>query len=167
MILVDTKILPKVGKEEMVNLAMAGQELYKRYGHTTAQEGLAINGFLLGLTELAKERKLDIDVVAYPPIMFPGIEKIMQSPLVGPTYHHHLRIGGVKLVLDGSPQGKTAWLSKPYFKVPEGQQEDYAGYGSMSDAYATKNICYKPLPINGKSLPTPMVIKRLINYSTV
>ena len=138
MMLVDTKILPKVGKEEMMNLAAAGQNLYKKYGHTTAQEGLAINGFLLGLSELAKEKKLEIDVVAYPPIMFPGIEKIMQSPLVGKTYHHHLRIGGVKLVLDGSPQGKTAWLSSPYYQVPEGQKNDYSGYGSMSDNDAKK-----------------------------
>jgi len=138
MILVDTKILPKVGTTEMLNIAMAGQDLYKKFGHTTAQEGLAISPFLLGLTELAKSKKLDIDVVAYPPIMFPGIEKAMQSPYYGKNYQNHLRIGGVKLVLDGSPQGKTAWLTKPYFKVPEGQSADYNGYGSMPDADANK-----------------------------
>jgi len=140
MLLVDTKILPKVGTEEMFNLAMAGQELYKQFGHTTGQEGLAIAPFLLGLTEMAGRKKLEIDVVAYPPIMFPGIEKAMQSPYVGQKYQNHLRIGGVKLVLDGSPQGKTAWLTKPYFKVPEGQKEDYNGYGSMPDADAHRFI---------------------------
>ena len=140
MLLVDTKILPKVGTEEMFNLAMAGQELYKRFGHTTGQEGLAISPFLVGLTEMAKRKKLEIDVVAYPPIMFPGIEKIMQSPYVGQKYQNHLRIGGVKLVLDGSPQGKTAWLTKPYFKVPEGKKEDYNGYASMPDADANRYI---------------------------
>jgi predicted amidohydrolase YtcJ len=140
MLLVDTKIFPRVGRDEMVNLAAAGQEMYKSFGHTTAQEGLAIDGFLLGLTELAKEKKLEIDVVAYPPIMFSGIEKAMKSPLVGQTYHDHLRIGGVKLVLDGSPQGKTAWLTKPYFKVPDGQKPDYTGYPSMPDADANKFI---------------------------
>jgi predicted amidohydrolase YtcJ len=56
MLLVDTKILPKVGTEEMFNLAMAGQELYKRFGHTTGQEGLAIAPFLLGLTEMANRK---------------------------------------------------------------------------------------------------------------
>jgi predicted amidohydrolase YtcJ len=140
MLLVDTKILPKVGTEEMFNLAMAGQELYKRFGHTTGQEGLAISPFLLGLTEMANRKKLEIDVVAYPPIMFPGIEKAMQSPFVGKKYLNHLRIGGVKLVLDGSPQGKTAWLTQPYFKVPEGQKENYSGYGSMPDADANRFI---------------------------
>ena len=140
MLLVDTKILPKVGTEEMFNLAMAGQELYKQFGHTTGQEGLAISPFLVGLTEMANRKKLEIDVVAYPPIMFPGIEKIMQSSYVGQKYQNHLRIGGVKLVLDGSPQGKTAWLTKPYFKVPEGQKEDYNGYASMPDADANRYI---------------------------
>ncbi|BDW11439.1 amidohydrolase [Polynucleobacter sp. SHI8] len=140
MLLVDTKILPKVGTEEMFNLAMAGQELYKRFGHTTGQEGLAIAPFLLGLTEMANRKKLEIDVVAYPPIMFPGIEKAMQSLYVSQKYQNHLRIGGVKLVLDGSPQGKTAWLTKPYFKVPDGQKEDYNGYGSMPDADANRFI---------------------------
>jgi predicted amidohydrolase YtcJ len=89
---------------------------------------------------MSKRKKLEIDVVAYPPIMFPGIEKIMQSPYVGQKYQNHLRIGGVKLVLDGSPQGKTAWLTKPYFKVPEGQKEDYNGYASMPDADANRYI---------------------------
>ena len=140
MLLVDTKILPKVGTEEMFNLAMAGQELYKQFGHTTGQEGLAISPFLVGLTEMANRKKLEIDVVAYPPIMFPGVEKIMQSSYVGQKYQNHFRIAGVKLVLDGSPQGKTAWLTKPYFKVPEGQKEDYNGYASMPDADANRYI---------------------------
>ena len=140
MILVDTKILPKVGKSEMISIALAGQELYKRFGHTTAQEGLAITPFLLGLTELAKSKKLEIDVVAYPPIMFPGVELAMQSPYNSKKYQDRLRIGGVKLVLDGSPQGKTAWLTKPYYKAPEGQPTDYLGYGSMPDSEANRYI---------------------------
>jgi predicted amidohydrolase YtcJ len=39
----------------------------------------------------------------------------------------------VKLVLDGSPQGKTAWLSTPYEQPPDGQDSSYAGYAAMSD----------------------------------
>jgi hypothetical protein len=33
----------------------------------------------------------------------------------------HFRIGGVNLTLDGLPQGKTTWLTKPYVKAPDGQ----------------------------------------------
>jgi predicted amidohydrolase YtcJ len=140
MMLVDAKVLPKVGIEEMVNLGIAGQDLYTSFGHTTAQEGLAIDGFMNGLIQMSKEKKLAIDVVAYPAIMMPGFEKYMKAPLLSQTYTNHLRVGGVKLALDGSPQGKTAWLSKPYFKVPEGQKKDYHGYSSMSDDDANRFI---------------------------
>lgn len=35
--------------------------------------------------------------------------------------------------LDGSPQGKTAWLSKPYKVPPEGQEQGYKGYATLKD----------------------------------
>lgn len=43
-------------------------------------------------------------------------------------YHQHFKIGGLKLFLDGSPQGRTAWLRVPY----EGET-DYRGYPTMAD----------------------------------
>ena len=48
-------------------------------------------------------------------------------------YKNRVKIGGVKVILDGSPQGKSAWLSKPY----EGE-ENYCGYPTHNDAYVTK-----------------------------
>ena len=38
--------------------------------------------------------------------------------------------------LDGSPQGKTAWLTEPYYVPPEGQQADYRGYPAITDEEA-------------------------------
>jgi predicted amidohydrolase YtcJ len=35
-------------------------------------------------------------------------------------------------MLDGSPQGKTAYLSQPYYVVPEGRPADYRGYPAMN-----------------------------------
>lgn len=43
------------------------------------------------------------------------------------------RLGGVKLPLDGSPQGKTAWFTRPYFQPPEGEAADYAGLPALTD----------------------------------
>ena len=48
--------------------------------------------------------------------------------LAAKGYEHHLRPAGVKLFLDGSPQGKTAWLSEPYYVVPDGEQPDYRAF---------------------------------------
>ena len=38
--------------------------------------------------------------------------------------------------LDGSPQGKTAWLSKPYQVPPAGRDADYAGYPMLEEDQA-------------------------------
>ena len=60
-------------------------------------------------------------------------------------FENGYKIGGVKMILDGSPQGKTAWLKDPYYVVPEGKPADYCGYPSKTDeeVYNTLVICLK------------------------
>jgi predicted amidohydrolase YtcJ len=48
------------------------------------------------------------------------------------TYRNHLKIGGIKLTGDGSPQGKTAYMSQPYSSPPPGQKADYRAYAVMN-----------------------------------
>lgn len=43
-------------------------------------------------------------------------------------YWNHLKIGGYKTFLDGSPQGKTAWMKTPY-----AGEKTYCGYGTQND----------------------------------
>jgi predicted amidohydrolase YtcJ len=105
-----------------------------RFGFTTAQEGRSTNGVNATWAALADRNDLRIDVVSYPDLA--DADRAMASPYLAPTYKNRFRIGGVKLNLDGSPQGKTAWLSKPYYKVPAGQKPDYLGYPTFSDAQA-------------------------------
>jgi hypothetical protein len=64
----------------------------------------------------------------------------MKGPYAGREYRDHLRIGGVKLTLDASPQGRTAWLSRPYLTPPPGQPSSYAGYPAMSDEQAAAAV---------------------------
>jgi predicted amidohydrolase YtcJ len=47
-------------------------------------------------------------------------------------YENHLKIGGIKLTGDGSPQGKTAYMSLPYNSPPPGQKADYRAYAVMN-----------------------------------
>ncbi len=125
-------VLPKLSDSDREFIAKAGQDLYLRYGFTTAQEGRSTNGVNATWAALAGRNGLRIDVVSYPDVA--DADRAMASPYAGPTYRNRFRIGGVKLNLDGSPQGKTAWLSKPYYKVPAGQKPDYLGYPTFSDA---------------------------------
>lgn len=123
--------LPKLSEADKEAIAEAGQALYLRYGYTTAQEGRATPAIDGVWESLAGKDRIKLDVVAYPDIE--SADQAMRSPFVGRDYRHGFRIGGVKLNQDGSPQGKTAWLTQPYFKPPHGQKPGYQGYPAFTE----------------------------------
>ncbi len=134
------KLMPALSLDQAMAMLEAGQALYMKYGYTTAQDGKTDAGTLAMLPMAGKAGKLKIDVVAYPDIHVALESPAMQGPYYAPTYTDHFRIGGVKISLDGSPQGKTAWLSRPYYQVPEGEKPDYAGYPAYTDAQVDELI---------------------------
>jgi predicted amidohydrolase YtcJ len=116
----------------------AALDRYASYGVTTAQDG-AIAGPAIGLLETAAaDGLLDLDVVMYPVVAHTDLS-VLEGKTVG-TYRNRLKVGGVKMVLDGSPQGKTAWLSQPYHVPPTGQAEGYAGYPIHADEHAAAMV---------------------------
>ena len=58
------------------------------------------------------------------------------DPMAVGVYQNRLKIGGVKLTGDGSPQGKTAYLTAPYVHPPHGLPDDYRGYPVATTAAA-------------------------------
>ncbi len=124
-------LMSKLSPEANKALFAAGVNLYKSFGYTTAQEGRASTGAVATMAAVAKSGKLDIDVVAYPDIA--EAAGTIKAPWLSRSYNQHFRVGGAKITLDGSPQGKTAWLTQPYFKAPAGQKPDYTGYGQFTD----------------------------------
>lgn len=123
--------LPKLSVTDQEAIAKAGQDLYLRFGFTTAQEGRSTPGTNATWAALAGRGNLRLDVVSYADVAVAGTA--MKSPYAGRSYKNRFRIGGVKLNQDGSPQGKTAWLTKPYFKAPPGQKADYVGYPAFKE----------------------------------
>lgn len=121
------RIKPDLGK-----LLGGMQAAYVKNGVTTAQEGAADQS---GMTMLRLARllgKLKIDVVAYPLLTHGGAELLKKYEKLTRGYRKNIRIGGYKLLLDGSPQGRTAWMSQPYL----GGEEGYCGYPWMTDEEA-------------------------------
>lgn len=108
-------------------LVLEGAKLQASYGYTTAQEGRAIGSGLEAMERVAKSGKLPIDLVSYPDVLE------VKDPKPTMEYANRYRVGGVKLTIDGSPQGKTAWLSKPYYVPPPGQKKDYVGYAAIDE----------------------------------
>jgi len=112
-------------KDPMGSITKAMQ-VYASNGITTAQDGGA-NQSSIGLFQAADAQNLlTIDVISFPIAQGVADESI-QSLNFG-SYLGRLKIGGIKLILDGSPQGKTAYLTKPYLIPPHGQDDKYRGY---------------------------------------
>lgn len=107
-----------------------GLELAMSFGYTTAQEGRAFAASHSGMAAYAGKHGFPIDVVSY-------IDYSDRSPLAsdwyGGEYRNGYRVGGLKITLDGSPQGRTAWRTEPYLLPPDGQGSDYAGYPAIPD----------------------------------
>ena len=114
----------------------AGQHFYAKFGYTTAQEGRASQQAYNTMARAAENNALMLDVVAYMDMV--SSSATMASSYLSQDYKNRLRIGGVKLNFDGSPQGKTAWLTEPYFKPPGGQPATYAGYPTFSNEQANQ-----------------------------
>ena len=130
------RMLPKLTEAQTSGWLEKAQNLYLQYGYTTVQDGRADTTSLAQAIAASKAGVFKIDVVAYPDILEMGNNKAMDGPYYSRDYTQHFRIGGVKMTMDGSPQGKTAWLSRPYYKVPEGKPAGYAGYGVLSSEQA-------------------------------
>jgi predicted amidohydrolase YtcJ len=122
--------------DDSVNDALVeeGTRLVASFGYTTAQEGRAVGPGLAAMKRVADAGRLQIDLVSYPDVL--EVEDVQPSM----TYSNRYRVGGVKLTIDGSPQGKTAWLTEPYYVPPEGQPADYRGYAAIDGQTANEAV---------------------------
>jgi predicted amidohydrolase YtcJ len=124
-------VFPKPSKQQRLKLIQAAQTYYASFGITTVQDGAAQADEIELLREAAQSQLLKLDIVAYPYAPYLG-ERLSEFPSSN-AYDNHFRVGGIKLVLDGSPQGKTAWMTQPYLHPPHGQKEGYTGYATLKD----------------------------------
>lgn len=115
-------------KADPIKQMMNVQKIYLKYGVTTVQDGSTGRQMFEEFLKMAENDIFKIDVVSY--IMAdenPG-EVMREHPECTGKYWNHFKLAGAKILLDGSPQGKSAWLSRPY----EGE-ESYCGYPTQRD----------------------------------
>ena len=97
--------LPEPSEAELLEMFPAGQQIYAGAGITTAQEGATHAEDLELLQKAAAAKKLIIDVVSLPFIT--EAKEILRKnpPETFGTYQNRLKLGGIKITADGSPQG--------------------------------------------------------------
>ena len=113
--------------EQEIEWTKAGQMLYAEAGITTAQEGATHLPQILTIQRASQAGANIIDIVAYPFIT--DLDNIVKSFPVAEwgKYNKGFKIGGVKITIDGSPQGKTAYFTTPYLTGGPSGERNWKG----------------------------------------
>ncbi len=133
------KIVIAPGFEDVLRAVERVQKVYASLGITTTQDASVelANGYTHILETCANTGRLIIDIMGL--ATQPVTTQLMKNEGTPKReYKNHYKLAAGKTWLDGSPQGFTAWLSKPYHVVPEGQPADYCGYGTQTDEAVTQ-----------------------------
>ncbi len=126
---------PKEAKDELSQSLkdfVKAQDEWLSYGQTTICDGRSMGGNIELLKEAASKNLLKADVIYFPDFEANKSDwNSFKSNYM--IYEKRLKFGGFKFSNDGSPQGKTAWLTAPYLVPPQGQSTDYKGFPIFSD----------------------------------
>ena len=105
--------IPMDGLEDVLRAFQGAQEEYASHGITTAQEGLLQPVMAPVYQEILRRGLLYLDVNAYaPPADYDRLRGQFAQEVSASS--GTFRVAGMKIFLDGSPQGGTAWVREPY-----------------------------------------------------
>lgn len=104
---------PMTPEQEIAN-TKAAQMLYAEAGITTAHEGATHLAYQQTIQRAADAGANLIDVITFPFIT--DRDPILEAFPVDTwgKYNNRVKIGGAKITIDGSPQGRTAYFTTPY-----------------------------------------------------
>jgi len=125
--------LPQPDEAQMLALMGQAQQEYTSNGYTQAVEGFTHTKHIDFLMKAAKQGKNIIDIVSLP--AFTEVDVWFDNPKYKfGEYQNKFKIHACKITLDGSPQGKTAFVTKPYLTGGPGGEENWRGESSISQA---------------------------------
>lgn len=156
-LIMETAYLPVFEKtqpltpEQEIAATRAGQMLYAQTGITTAHEGATHLPQFNTMRRASEAGANIIDIVAFPFIL--DVKKVLE---VYPRekwlkYENRLKVGGVKVTIDGSPQGRTAAFTTPYLTGGPGGEKNWRGELTFPDATIeemVKQVYALDVPLN-------------------
>ncbi len=125
--------------ERFAELRRQALEIYAAYGITTIQDSNLPLDYIEMLRQEAASEAYPVDMVAYA-MANPLSDEALDSIELEQKYVNGFRLGGIKFTLDGSPQGRTAWLTEPYEEGPPGAADDYVAYPSYEPSEYLRRI---------------------------
>lgn len=134
-----TSVIPSRSAEQWGELIRVAGQQYASQGVTTAQHGfladqpgvLSDPGLLPAFKQAIERGELPLRVIVWPGVK---ISKQLQDGKVkAPDIDSsRLKIGATKMFADGSIQGYTGYLTKPYHVIPEDHPPDYHGHPALT-----------------------------------
>ena len=145
-LIMETAFLPVMAKSEPmtaqqeIDWSRAGQMLYAESGITTAHEGATHLAQFQTIKRASDAGANIIDIVAYPFIT--DVDKVLaEHPLEKWTkYENRFKVGGVKITVDGSPQGRTAFFTTPYLTGGPGGEKNWTGEPTFPQDLANQMV---------------------------
>ena len=112
--------MPHPTSEQKLAALDAAQARYFAEGYTHAQDGATLPADIAFLTSPAARDRLKIDLALLP--FSTGLDALLANPaLTFGTYQGHVKLQGIKFVLDGSVQARTGYFTRDYKRgSPEG-----------------------------------------------
>ena len=107
------------------------QTYYLRNGITTAQDGFTERDAVQFFRKQADSGNLKIDLIAlasYGDL----VKNLLDTSVHFKTYKNGFKLQGTKILADGSPQGKTAYFTKPFLTPVPSCTHDCRGLPSLS-----------------------------------
>lgn len=117
--------MPQQSEADKLAAFRPAQLEYARNGYTTMQEGATgFRDFTL-LRKAAAQNALFLDLVSLP--IFSDLAAYKDVDLADTAYRQRLKIGGAKILADGSPQGRTAYWTQPLLTGGPNGERDWRG----------------------------------------
>ncbi len=124
--------LPKPKDKDIDEMFGDMQDYYASCGITTAQDGFTKAHQIDMLMDISERGMLDMDLIGL--VGFTEIDSIVGNPqYIFNEYRQHFKLGGIKLITDGSPQGKTALMKDPYLTEVPGCAHDCRGIAILPE----------------------------------
>ncbi|ROS75610.1 amidohydrolase [Cellulomonas sp. PhB143] len=110
---------------------------YARWGMTTVQDGAASIKQIEQVRAAAEQGRLPVDVRSL--VIYNELDEAIESGIVGTTSHGHT-VQGVKLIIDGSPQGRTAFVTQEYETGGPGGEQHWHGLANIEQGDANSLV---------------------------
>lgn len=156
--------MPQPTEEELLAAFDAAQQIYASKGISTVQEGATNAKDLKLIVKAGQQGRLYLDVVCLPLVL--EVPKLVKEsfpdftggPMELPdtasesfgSYHNRVKLAGIKCLIDGSPQGKTAFWSQPLLTGGPNGEANWRGQPLFAPELIhqiVKEIASKHIPI--------------------